>query len=139
MPCAASLAHPVPGDSHDSASLAAVGLLPQPGASGTSVLTAPKFVLLLFPPWPLLWSAAGPHSPESLSAIDLTWERESWGLPAPWDLCIAAKLLEPGQCMWHWTGGTGTVVVGHDHAGAWISWCAQQQKGEHLTERSWLA
>lgn len=121
--------------------LAAVGLLPQPAAPGTSALTAPKSVLLL-PAWPLLWTAAEPCSPESLSNVDLNQGEEplqSWGLPAPWDVCMAAKPLEPGQCMWHWTGGTGAVVVGHGYAGTWISWCAQQQKGEHLPERSWLA
>lgn len=33
--------------------LPAAGLLPQPGAPGTSALTAPKFVLLLPPGWSL--------------------------------------------------------------------------------------
>lgn len=101
--------------------LSAEGLLPQPEAPGTSALTVPKFVLL-FPPLP--WSTAEPHSPESLSNVDLAQGEkplQSWGLPAPWDLCMAAKPLEAGRCRWHWTGGTETVVVGHDCAGAWSS------------------
>lgn len=71
--------------------LAAVGLLPQPAAPGTSALTAPKSALLL-PAWPLLWTAAEPCSPESLSNVDLNQGEEplqSWGLPAPWDVCKA--------------------------------------------------
>lgn len=111
---------------------AAVGLLPQAGPPGTSAPAAPQFILLLPPAWPLLWRAAEPHSHESLRNMDVTQGEkplQSWGLPAPWDLCTAAKLLEPGQCGWRWAGGTGTVSVGHACAGAWVRWCAQLKRG----------
>lgn len=76
---------------------AAVGLLLQPGDQALLPLLLHNFSPSSPQPGHLCGAELNLSSPESLSNMDLSQRDkplQSWGLPAPLDLCMAAKPLE---------------------------------------------